>query len=96
MKPMTIPEACTFLKMEKSTLHKLMKARAFQFYRRPGSRVILLDQDDLEAWLRTGLVQANSEEQTPCRRHQDKTVVATGAVLDIVPENVYHRNPCYR
>jgi excisionase family DNA binding protein len=96
MKPLTIAEACAFLKMEKSTLHKLMKARAFPFYHRPASRVVLFDQDDLEKWLQSGRVPAANEAYDPQQEAPRTGIHAAMPLLDIVPENVYHRNPCYR
>jgi excisionase family DNA binding protein len=96
MKPITVPEACTFLKMEKSTLYKLMKARAFPFYRRPGSRVVLFDQDELESWLQNGRVPAADEGKHAFQHEQENHSADEPLVLENVQRKVYHRNPCYR
>ncbi len=67
-------------------------------YRRPGSRVILYDQDELEAWLKQGrtdgIDESAIEQSTVTTVHQ----AAKGDVglMDISPQPVYHRNDRYR
>ena len=51
MRPMTLAEAASFLRMSRSNLYQ---RKDIPRYRRPGSRVILFDQDELEAWLKQG------------------------------------------
>ena len=96
MKPITLTEAAEFLRMSKSALYQ---NPAIPRYRRPGSRVLLFDQEELETWLRQGRV-------IPVIAHAlDKDVPVTtaphavndvGAVVDISQRPIYHRNARYR
>ena len=58
MKPLTLAEAAQFLRMSRSSLYQ---RKDIPRYRRPGSRVMLFDQDELEAWLKQGRVDGNGE-----------------------------------
>lgn len=91
MKPLTLAEAAAFLRMSRSSLYQ---RKDLPRYRRPGSRVILFDQEELEAWLRQGRIGDHSGE---------KTIVAvptpeqsSGTVIDIQTSRVYHRSTRYR
>ena len=48
MKLLTLPEAAKYLGMSRSNLYQ---RKDIPRYRRPGSRVVLFDQEELEAWL---------------------------------------------
>lgn len=90
MKPLTLDEAAAFLRMSKSTLYQ---NRTIPRYRRPGSRVLLFDQDELEAWLRTGRIEPiPPADLDPTASH----ALVAAAALDTASGPVYHRNPRYR
>lgn len=95
MKPLTLAEAAQFLRMSRSSLYQ---RKDIPRYRRPGSRVMLFDQDELEAWLRQGRIACHSESAlempTTTELHQ-ATEIADG-VVDISSRRVYHRNGLYR
>jgi predicted DNA-binding transcriptional regulator AlpA len=91
MKPLTLAEAAQFLRMSRSSLYQ---RKDIPRYRRPGSRVMLFDQDELEAWLKQGRIA------------DDGALVATGNVcsdqsigsdvVDMSSKPVYHRHARYR
>jgi predicted DNA-binding transcriptional regulator AlpA len=95
MKLLILSEAAYFLRMSKSSLYQ---RKDIPQYRRPGSRVMLFDQDELEAWLKQGRIggrsEATLEVQATTELHQ-ATEVAAGLV-DISQPHVYHRNARYR
>ena len=95
MKPLTLAEAAHFLRMSRSSLYQ---RRDIPRYRRPGSRVMLFDQDELEAWLKRGRIGDQSEQAlempTTTQLHQAPEVAA--GVVDISSQRVYHRNARYR
>jgi excisionase family DNA binding protein len=95
MKILDVPEACGFLKLKKSSLYALVKAKAIPCFRRPGSRELLFDQEELEAWLRTGRV-VTLEEATGCRDDQAEATPAElrkEQAVDISSRRVHHRSP---
>ena len=75
-------------------------------YRRPGSRTLLFDKDELEAWVRTGRIESAPitdtaiEPQVPTPNPSDAPVSVCAAssinALDIQETGAYHRNPRYR
>jgi len=94
MKPLTLAEAAQFLRMSRSSLYQ---RKDIPRYRRPGSRVILFDEDELEAWLKQGRFSsvdkaALEKSQTTCQHApEDKSIV-----VDMSAQPVYHRNARYR
>lgn len=95
MKPLTLAEAAHFLRMSRSSLYQ---RKDIPRYRRPGSRVMLFDQDELEAWLKQGRVEGHYQsalEMSATPGLHQATAVASGGV-DISSQRVYHRNGCYR
>lgn len=94
MTVLTVPEACAFLRMGKSTLYTLLKNQAIPYIRRPRSRAILFVREDLEAWLLTG---RRDVKLPPEASSTDSGATARAAeVVDISAGPVYHRNPRYR
>lgn len=103
MRPLNLQEAAEFLRMSKSSLYQ---RKDIPHYRRPGSRALLFDQDELEAWVRTGRTEpAPITESTlaPPMTTQDSSegivafrVVPQNDDLDNQTAGVYHRNPRYR
>lgn len=103
MKPLSLAEAAHFLKLSRSTLYQ---RKDIPRYRRPGSRALLFDQDELEAWVRTGRIEsapiagsaAGVLRTIPCPRERSSALHAVPASdeLDIQAAAVYHRNPRYR
>lgn len=94
MKPLTLAESAQFLRMSRSTLYQ---RKDIPRYRRPGSRVILFDQDELESWLKQGRIGGSeaSLEMPPTTMFNQASVGAEG-VVDISSRQVYHRNTRYR
>jgi len=103
MRPLNLQEAAQFLRMSRSSLYQRKDIPRF---RRPGSRTLLFDQDELEVWLRTGRIQlvplsSSAVDPTVSAQLSYDVHVSTGAVspdsaLDIHGSGVYHRNPRYR
>jgi predicted DNA-binding transcriptional regulator AlpA len=95
MKPLLLAEAAQFLRMSRSTLYQRKDIPRF---RRPGSRVMLFDQDELEAWLRQGRIGGTEEDLIPesVKPKRALAAVTDGSVLDFPAERVYHRNARYR
>ena len=67
-------------------------------YRRPGSRVMLFDQDELETWLKQGRIggfeELSIKQSKPIDGHQ---AAEDGAgIVDISVKPVYHRRAQYR
>ena len=94
MKPLTLAEAAQFLRMSKSNLYQ---RRDIPRYRRPGSRVILFDENELEVWLKQGRI--GSLDKTAMERSQTTDLHAPESksiVVDMSPQSVYHRNARYR
>ncbi len=85
MRLFTLAEAAQFLRMSRSSLYQ---RKDIPRYRRPGSRVILFDQDELEAWLGQGRIGGTIDSPV--------TVPEPQEVVDIQVERVYHRNVRYR
>ena len=87
-------EACVFLKMEKSTLYNLMKARLVPSIRKPHSEVAIFYREELEAWLEAGRVVAVGKHfEEAAREHEN---FPAGEFIDNSSVKVYHRNPVYR
>lgn len=95
MKPLTLAEAAQFLRMSRSTLYQ---RKDIPRYRRPGSRVMLFDQEELEAWLRQGRIGGMAEESVTASVQQEQSSGAgrRSDVVDIQAGRVYHRNARYR
>lgn len=95
MKPLTLAEAAEFLRMSRSSLYQ---RKDIPRYRRPCSRVMLFDQDELEAWLRQGRIEGISEgpDKNLCRQDQQRQGESQSPLMDIQTGRVYHRNPRYQ
>jgi len=92
MKPLTLSEAAQFLRLSRSSLYQ---RKDIPRYRRPGSRVILFDQDELETWLKQGRIACEENDQTQRNTIQKANEVCS-IVVDIPQSSVYHRNSRYR
>lgn len=95
MKPLTLAEAATFLRMSRSSLYQ---RKDIPRYRRPGSRVMLFDQDELEAWLRQGRMGGSIDRPVTIPEGQElQPNTESGAeIVDIQRGRVYHRNARYQ
>ncbi|MEK7764396.1 MAG: helix-turn-helix domain-containing protein [Nitrospirota bacterium] len=95
MRPLTLAEAAQFLRMSRSSLYQ---RKDIPRYRRPGSRVMLFDQDELEAWLKQGRIGGSDEEAVTVSARQEQEVDAgnQNGVIDIQAGRVYHRSTRYR
>ena len=95
MKPITHAEAATFLRMSRSSLYQ---RKDIPRYRRPGSRVILFDQDELEAWLQQGRIEGvgTSPIEIPAPIDTAAATITDKKSMDIPRDHVYHRNAQYR
>lgn len=95
MKLLNLIEAAGFLRMSKSNLYQ---RKDIPRYRRPGSRVMLFDQDELEAWLRQGRIDSQSESalEMPATTELHQAPEITAGVVDISSQRVYHRSDRYR
>lgn len=95
MKPLTLQEAAQFLRMSRSSLYQ---RKDIPRYRRPGSRVMLFDQDELEAWLKQGRIGGSDEEPVTVSASQSQETDAANhtGVIDIQARRVYHRSARYR
>jgi predicted DNA-binding transcriptional regulator AlpA len=92
VKPLTLAEAAQFLRMSRSSLYQ---RKDIPRYRRPGSRVLLFDQDELEVWLRHGRIGGQDETSIEMTATAELSEVGVG-VVDISSQHVYHRNARYR
>lgn len=95
MKPLTLSEAADFLRMSRSSLYQ---RKDIPRYRRPGSRVMLFDQEELEAWLKQGRVshcEESTSEKLKSTGEPPPEKIGAG-VLEFSGERVYHRNARYR
>ena len=92
MRPLTLSEAAHFLRMSRSCLYQ---RKDIPRYRRPGSRVMLFDQDELEAWLKEGRVAVEDEPAPQMQPTGDLPESEIG-IVDISIQRVYHRNTRYR
>ena len=95
MKPLTLSEAAQFLRISRSTLYQ---RKDIPRYRRPGSRVMLFDQDELEAWLRQGRIDATTElpVTAPTPQEPQSQPVSSVGLIDFQAGRVYHRHARYR
>lgn len=91
MKPITLAEAAEFLRMSRSSLYQ---RKDIPRYRRPRSRVILFDQEELEAWLRRGRI-GQELQHTEAAALQHETEAGSPAI-EILDKPVYHRLARYR
>jgi hypothetical protein len=64
-------------------------------YRRPGSRVLLFDQEELEVWMKQGRVVVENHP-TPQAKTSDTFAEKDPGVVDISLPRVYHRSARYR
>jgi predicted DNA-binding transcriptional regulator AlpA len=92
VKLLTLAEAAQFFRMSRSSLYQ---RKDIPRYRPPGSRVILFDQDELEAWLKQGRV-AVQDAPVPGRQATTESPEAGAGIVDISAQRVYHRNARYR
>lgn len=92
MRPLNLQEAAQFLRMSRSSLYQ---RKDIPRYRRPGSRVILFDQDELENWLRQGRIEERNKAITIAQYPKTNAGVQDN-VVDIHAGRVYHRNARYR
>jgi len=95
MKPLTLAEAAHFLRMSRSSLYQ---RKDIPRYRRPGSRVMLFDQDELEVWLKQGRMDGQGEpslEMSAATALHQAAEIAPG-VVDISSKRVYHRRHLYQ
>lgn len=90
MKPLTLAEAAQFLRMSRSSLYQ---RKDIPRYRRPGSRVMLFDQEELETWLKRGRIEGSVEASSVAAQASDDR---RADVVDIQAAAVYHRNAQYR
>lgn len=103
MWPLNLQEAAQFLRMSKSSLYQ---RKDIPRYRRPGSRALLFDRDELEVWIKTGRIEPQPEEGPTmgAQAHASNancyptgsSDVSANTTLDIQRMDVYHRNPRYR
>jgi predicted DNA-binding transcriptional regulator AlpA len=92
MRPLNLQEAAQFLRMSKSSLYQ---RKDIPRYRRPGSRVMLFDQDELEAWLKQGRV-VEAKASTPQAIAATNGPEGSLAIVDISASPIYHRSARYR
>jgi predicted DNA-binding transcriptional regulator AlpA len=94
MKPLTLAEAAHFLRMSRSSLYQ---RKDIPRYRRPASRVILFDQDELEAWLKQGRIDGSEPTlEIPATTEVHQAAEVAAGVVDISSQRVYHRHARYR
>ncbi len=95
MKLLTLAEAANYLRMSRSSLYQ---RKDIPRYRRPGSRVVVFDQAELEAWLKQGRVaiQGVVSIEDPVQEEQTPAKEGTKGLLEISTDPVYHRNLRYR
>jgi excisionase family DNA binding protein len=95
MRLLTLSEAATYLRMSRSSLYQ---RKDIPRYRRPGSRVVLFDQQELETWLKRGrtFVQEAFASDNEHLRQKGSSGETSKEVLAIEGEPVYHRNARYR
>jgi len=103
VRPLTLHEAAQFLRMSRSSLYQ---RKDIPRYRRPGSRALLFDQDELEAWVRTGRIEPSpitgsaaiplAPSTSSIERPVALRAVPANDALDIPALAVYHRNSRYR
>ena len=84
MKPLTLAEAAHFLRMKRSTLYQNSRIPR---YRRPGSRALLFDQEELEALIKSGRIESPDEGAT--------SLIGVGE-LDMQRQSIHHRRKLYR
>jgi predicted DNA-binding transcriptional regulator AlpA len=96
MKLFSLAEAAQFLRMSRSNLYQ---RKDIPRYRRPGSRVLLFDQEELETWLKRGRIcsrgEPNLEMLATQESHRDSEK-EIDIVVDIPTQPVYHRSARYR
>lgn len=92
MKLLTMTEAAHFLRMSRSSLYQ---RKDIPRYRRPGSRVMLFDQYELETWMKQGRMVMEDQPVSPITAVDVASATEKGAV-DISAPHVYHRSTRYR
>jgi predicted DNA-binding transcriptional regulator AlpA len=90
---LTLLEASKFLRMSRSSIYQRKDIPRF---RRPGSRVILYDQQDLEDWMNRGRLSSDSPSQNSEVASMQAQAQLKSDDVDIPPQPIYHRNPRYR
>jgi excisionase family DNA binding protein len=95
MKLLTLPEAAKYLRMSRSCLYQ---RKDIPRYRRPGSRVVLFDEEELEAWLKRGHTVVRdaflSDTEQTCEQVSGEETSKGDLAIEGNP--VYHRNARYR
>ena len=86
MKLLTLEEAAEFLRMSRSNLYQ---RKDIPRYRRPGSRVLIFDQEELEAWIKAGRIDQTQKNEPRANEQADQK-------LDFNSATVYHRNLLYQ
>lgn len=92
MKLLTVTEAASLLRMSRSSLYQ---RKDIPRYRRPGSRVMLFDQYELEAWLKQGRMVVGDQPVSQMTTAEAISRTEKG-VVDISAPRVYHRSARYR
>ncbi|MDR4468318.1 MAG: helix-turn-helix domain-containing protein [Nitrospira sp.] len=92
MRLLTLGEAAQFLRMSRSSLYQ---RKDIPRYRRPGSRVMLFDQEELEGWLKQGRV-VEAKQPTTQPRALMPVLEPDSGLVDISSPRVYHRSARYR
>jgi len=92
VKLLTLAEAAVLLRMSRSSLYQ---RKDVPRYRRPGSRVLLFDKDELEAWLKQGRIGGQDETSIEMTSTPELSEVDAG-VVDMSSRHVYHRSARYR
>lgn len=95
MRPLSLAEAAQFLRMSRSSLYQ---RKDIPRYRRPGSRVMVFDQEELEACLRQGRIGATAESPVTASAPEELQPhsMSSAGGIDIQVGRVYHRNARYR
>jgi predicted DNA-binding transcriptional regulator AlpA len=95
MRPLTLAEAAQFLRMSRSSLYQ---RKDIPRYRRPGSRVMLFDQDELEVWLKQGRMETGYSrlERVAETTDQQAASEASSDAVEFSAPHVYHRSARYR
>jgi predicted DNA-binding transcriptional regulator AlpA len=93
MKPLTLAETAQFLRMSRSSLYQ---RKDIPRYRRPGSRVMLFDQDELEVWLKQGRIGGSQPTLEKPTTELGQLAEVPAGVVDISSRHVYHRSARYR
>jgi hypothetical protein len=95
MRPLTLAEAAQFLRMSRSSLYQ---RKDIPRYRRPGSRVMLFDQDELEVLLKQGRMETGDSRLDRMAETADQQAAseASSGAVEFSASRVYHRSARYR